>query len=104
MKILKCSSELVHFDKTMLKIVNADGTLIKLDQLFTIKYVEKCPVSKKYWDIAANLKGCNRISESCFDLTTDDLEYHCLVDPHLNQTMEVCAPARPIIGGNYYTS
>lgn len=61
--------------------------------------VEACPTSKTAWDSAARKKNCGELAaiQNC---TTDKdaFVYHCLINGYRNETLEVCAPKRLIIG------
>lgn len=70
------------------------------DPTLTVQYVEKCPDSKNAWDEAAKRKGCHRIFDHCVRLPKQDLEYHCVINPFVTETGEVCAPSRRMFGGN----
>ncbi|XP_056014868.1 uncharacterized protein LOC125677558 [Ostrea edulis] len=65
----------------------------------TMEHVNNCPDSKYTWDLAAERKGCHRIFDNCLGLPKQDLKYHCLINPFLNETVEVCAPSRRMFGG-----
>lgn len=62
--------------------------------------VESCPITKQDWEIAAKLKKCNEAAaqQNCSD--ADKFVYHCVINGFQNDTLEVCAPQRFIIG-NY---
>ncbi|MES1922334.1 hypothetical protein MHBO_003841 [Bonamia ostreae] len=89
----------------MLDIVTIDHSSGYLPLSLTMNYVDGCPDSKELWDKAAAMKRCHEISNKCVGLFKDPrLEYHCLINPYNNATVEVCAPARRIFGGNHYAS
>lgn len=60
--------------------------------------VESCPITKQDWEIAAKLKKCNEAAaqQNCSD--ADQFVYHCVINGFQNDTLEVCAPQRFIIG------
>lgn len=104
-KNIQCSSDLVYFNLVMLKIVTIDHSSGYLPLSLTMIYVDGCPDSKESWDKAAEMKGCHEISYKCVGLFNDlGLEYHCLINPYNNATVEVCAPPQRIFGGNHYAS
>ncbi|XP_062592471.1 uncharacterized protein LOC134253914 [Saccostrea cucullata] len=55
--------------------------------------VETCPKTEQEWKEAASRKGCNKISHSC-----SSFEYHCVINAWKNETVEVCAPIKNIVG------
>lgn len=63
--------------------------------------VSSCPTSKEKWDLAASKKHCetHAIRQNC----TRPLNYvyHCVINQYRNETLEVCAKQR-IILGNYF--
>ncbi|XP_062621158.1 uncharacterized protein LOC134282780 [Saccostrea cucullata] len=59
----------------------------------TAVLVEYCPTTEQAWKEAASRKGCNTISHSC-----SSFEYHCVINAWKNETIEVCAPRKNIIG------
>ncbi|XP_061192407.1 uncharacterized protein LOC133200642 [Saccostrea echinata] len=61
----------------------------------TAVHVDTCPKSAEDWKEAASRKGCQNIkfSENC-----TSFEYHCVINAWINETVEVCAPIRNIIG------
>ncbi|XP_061192234.1 uncharacterized protein LOC133200461 [Saccostrea echinata] len=56
--------------------------------------VESCPRSSREWEKAAARKGCNTINPS----TSCHFEYHCVINAWKNETIEVCAPGKVIVG------
>lgn len=64
----------------------------------SIQLVEKCPSSKKEWDDAANNKNCGKSAGRQNCTIGDDFLYHCVINAYINETLEVCAPKRIILG------
>lgn len=63
----------------------------------TVQIVEDCPNSKKQWKQAAMRKNCAAYASQCSE--PERLEYHCVINPFFNQTLEVCAYAQNIVLG-----
>ena len=59
----------------------------------TATTVLSCPSNAKEWDERWLKKGCSQIKQTC-----SSFEYHCVVNSWLNETIEVCAPGRNIVG------
>lgn len=59
--------------------------------------MESCPQNVDEWNEAASRKGCENISHSC---NSSSFEYHCVINPWGNETIEVCAPSLTIVGKN----
>lgn len=71
----------------------------------TVHVVDSCPDSEEKWKEAAARKNCYAYSSQCSEPTR--LVYHCVINPFVNQTLEVCAYAQSIVQGNcasYYYS
>lgn len=64
-----------------------------------IKIVESCPTSKEKRDKAAIKKNCTGLAElrNCTN-AKNQLQYHCVINAYMNETLEVCAPTRFIFG------
>lgn len=60
--------------------------------------VESCPTNKQEWENAAKLKNCKIMAaqQKCSD--ADNFVYHCVINGFENETLEVCAPQKLIIG------
>ncbi|XP_078339125.1 uncharacterized protein LOC144627101 isoform X2 [Crassostrea virginica] len=58
----------------------------------TIAFVDHCPRNKAEWDRAAERKNCHSMAtrQNCTDAAK--FQYHCLMNSHRNETLEVCAP------------
>ncbi|XP_078319143.1 uncharacterized protein LOC144620906, partial [Crassostrea virginica] len=59
----------------------------------TATTVLSCPSNAKEWDERSLKKGCSQIKHTC-----RSFKYHCVVNSWLNETIEVCAPVRIIVG------
>ena len=62
----------------------------------TANVVEECPQTLQAWRVAAARKNCGGILHSCFSFV-----YHCIMNTWQNETFEVCARQRVIVGKNY---
>ena len=60
--------------------------------------VERCPSSKDEWDSAAQKKNCENLALRQTCTTPDNFKYHCVINSYRNETVEVCAPAKIILG------
>lgn len=63
----------------------------------TVKAVARCPVSEKSWREAAEKKRCDVPAKQCSE--PERIVYHCVINPYVNQTLEVCAYAQNIVRG-----
>lgn len=63
----------------------------------TVQVVDSCPDSEEKWKEAAARKNCYANSSQCSEPTR--LVYHCVINPYVNQTLEVCAYAQNIVQG-----
>ncbi|XP_052691128.1 uncharacterized protein LOC128168997 isoform X2 [Crassostrea angulata] len=63
----------------------------------TVDIVEDCPDSLEKWMEAAARKNCEAYANQCDE--PDRLEYHCVINAFINQTLEVCAYKRFIVSG-----
>lgn len=66
----------------------------------TVQTVEGCPTSEGTWREAATRKNCAAYASQCNE--PERLEYHCVINPFINQTLEVCAYAQNIVLGKLY--
>lgn len=66
---------------------------------YNLRIVKSCPKSKDEWDRAAHDMKCNELAErgNCTS-TVKQLQYHCVINSYMNETLEVCAPIRFIFG------
>lgn len=62
-----------------------------------MQIVDNCPVSEKEWKEAAAIKNCAAYASQCAE--PERLVYHCVINPYVNQTLEVCAYAQNIVSG-----
>lgn len=67
----------------------------------TVQIVDDCPNSEEKWKQAALKKNCEAHASQCSE--PEKLEYHCVINPFLNQTLEVCAYAQNIVLGKLFT-
>lgn len=64
----------------------------------SVALVTSCPTSKIEWDTAARKKNCSRIASQQKCAPVEKFQYHCVINGYSNETLEVCAPLRIIIG------
>ncbi|XP_062581685.1 uncharacterized protein LOC134243452 [Saccostrea cucullata] len=64
----------------------------------TINYVISCPKNQLEWMEAASRKQCDVIARIQNCTTEAEFQYHCLVNKQRNETLEVCAPTRFLLG------
>lgn len=64
----------------------------------SVEEVASCPTTTEENDRAASKKNCSRITlgKKCNNY---QLSYHCVINGYGNQTLEVCAPWKQIVGG-----
>lgn len=65
----------------------------------TVQIVKDCPKSEEQWKQAAVRKNCEAYAGQCSK--PERLEYHCVINPFMNQTLEVCAYAQNIVLGKF---
>lgn len=63
----------------------------------TIQPVQYCPDNEQDWRNAAKRKNCSKHANQCDE--PDRLVYHCLINPFVNETLEVCAYPQNIVHG-----
>lgn len=63
----------------------------------TVQVVEDCPDSLEKWNRAAERKNCAAFAAHCSK--PEELQYHCVINPFVNETIEVCAYAQNIVYG-----
>lgn len=63
----------------------------------TEEVVQNCPESEVKWKEAAARKNCAAYASQCSK--PERLVYHCVINPFVNQTLEVCAYAQNILFG-----
>nr|XP_022295697.1 uncharacterized protein LOC111105620 isoform X3 [Crassostrea virginica] len=54
----------------------------------SVSVIDSCPMNLSKWNQRALLKNCSMYPQTC----TKPLEYHCLLNPYANESLEVCAP------------
>lgn len=64
----------------------------------TVQAVEECPDSLEKWNRAAERKNCAAFATHCGG--PKKLQYHCVINPFVNETIEVCAYAQYIVLGH----
>ncbi|XP_065927858.1 uncharacterized protein [Magallana gigas] len=64
----------------------------------TIQVVDGCPDSEEKWKKRAAIKNCAAYASHCAE--PERLVYHCVINPYVNQTLEVCAYAQNIVSGH----
>lgn len=64
----------------------------------TVQVVEGCPDSLEKWNRAAERKNCAAVPTQCCG--PKKLQYHCVINPFVNETIEVCAYAQNIVLGH----
>lgn len=65
--------------------------------ILTVERVENCPDSEEKWKEAAARKKCEDYAIFCSE--PEKLEYHCVINSFINETLEVCAYTQNIILG-----
>ena len=64
----------------------------------SVSVIDRCPMNSSEWNQRALLKNCSRYPKTtCFK----PLEYHCLLNPYANESLEVCAPNTYLAEGKY---
>ncbi|XP_061167907.1 uncharacterized protein LOC133176865 [Saccostrea echinata] len=63
----------------------------------TVQSVENCPTSEKEWMRASQRKNCSAFASQCSN--PDRFVYHCVINPFLNETLEVCVYKKTIVFG-----
>lgn len=58
-----------------------------------VETVDSCPQTAVEWKEAAARKSCKTTSHTC-----SSLDYHCVINAWMNETIEVCAPSVIIVG------
>lgn len=80
----------------------ANGTEKCEEVANNLRIVKSCPKSKDEWERAAHDMKCNKLAErgNCTN-TKKELQYHCVINVYMNETLEVCAPSRFIFGNDF---
>lgn len=74
---------------------------IDVKAINNVTIVLYCPTTEEEWDNAAKRKKCGNFSAKenfTADGKEQDYMYHCLINPFLNETLEVCAHPKTILG------
>lgn len=71
--------------------------------VLTVNYVNQCPTDSESWQLAAKRMNCEGIEEDCQQgIRTEShqfvFQYHCVINVWRNETLEVCAFNRTILG------
>lgn len=66
----------------------------------TVQTVDDCPITAEEWQIAAVRKNCTSYADQCDE--PERLEYHCVINSAVDQTIEVCAYAQNIVLGKLH--
>lgn len=82
------------FFKLKISKGNADSCPISRK---TVQIVDGCPDSLEKWNKAAERKNCAAFATQCGE--PKKLQYHCVINPFVNETIEVCAYAKNIVLG-----
>lgn len=64
--------------------------------------VSSCPTSKEKWDLAASKKHCetHALRQNCTHAF--NFVYHCVINQYRNETLEVCAEDKRILGNFFF--
>lgn len=73
------------------------------ESMLTVRYVTSCPTDEVSWKERAGKMNCESRRQNCamsLGLITQNhrFQYHCLINSHMNETLEVCALSRYILG------
>ncbi|XP_062566603.1 uncharacterized protein LOC134228923 [Saccostrea cucullata] len=63
----------------------------------TMKIVSNCPTSESEWNEASQRKNCSAFASQCSK--PDKFVYHCVINPFVDQLLEVCAYEKVIVFG-----
>uniref|UniRef100_A0A8W8JG13 SUEL-type lectin domain-containing protein n=1 Tax=Magallana gigas TaxID=29159 RepID=A0A8W8JG13_MAGGI len=63
-----------------------------------VEIVTSCPTSEQEWESAANRKNCQSTAAQQTCSEPETFLYHCVINGYGNETIEVCAPRRLMIG------
>lgn len=67
----------------------------------SIQLVENCPRSEEEWEDAASIKNCSKMAWRQNCTSAKEFVYHCVINAYINETLEVCAPKRIILGKTF---
>lgn len=62
-----------------------------------MEIVDDCPDTEVKWKEAATRKNCAAYANQCDE--PKRLEYHCVINTYVNQTLDVCAYRQNIVLG-----
>ncbi|XP_062587066.1 uncharacterized protein LOC134248683 isoform X2 [Saccostrea cucullata] len=80
----------------ILKVVKCNSDSCPVSRQ-TMEIVPNCPTSESKWNEASQRKNCSAFASQCS--YPDRLVYHCVINPFVNQTLEVCAYGKYIVLG-----
>ena len=63
----------------------------------SVSVIDSCPMNSSEWNQRALLKNCSTYP----NCSKKPLEYHCLLTPYANKSLEVCAPNTWLAEGEY---
>lgn len=64
----------------------------------SVSVIDSCPLNLSEWNQRVLQKNCSMYpKKTCFK----PLEYHCLLNPYGNESLEVCAPNTWLAEGEY---
>ena len=63
----------------------------------TVTRVDQCPQNLSSWIEREKVKNCASIAHTC----SRPLVYHCVINPWLDEMIEVCAPRTKINAGKF---
>lgn len=64
----------------------------------SVESVPSCPTSEEEWNRAAIKKNCNKTAYWQHCSKPEAFLYHCVINGYGNETLEVCAPQRRMLG------
>lgn len=82
-----------------LKMSKANGESCPISRK-TVQIVDECPTSLEKWKKASDRKNCAAFANQCSK--PKQLQYHCVINPFVNETIEVCAYAKNIVLGRSF--
>lgn len=88
--------QLIIFHYFTQKMWKANGESCSISRK-TVQVVDDCPDSLEKWNKAAERKNCAAFATQCD--RPKKLLYHCVINPFVNDTIEVCAYAKNIVLG-----
>lgn len=88
-----------HYSIFYLKISKANDASCPISRK-TVQIVDECPDSLEKWIKAAMRKNCASFANQCSK--PSKLQYHCVINSFVNETIEVCAYPKNIVLGRYF--